>query len=80
MMRDSEPVAHCYRCAKAISGECVEFNTLNPQYEGGYDRKGCPWGSKYQLRMILFDANDKKVFDSAIVESVSSGAGGRVDE
>jgi hypothetical protein len=67
MMYDPEPEAHCYRCELAINGDCQEFKSLNPHYKniGGYDRKGCHWGAKHQLRMILLDLNGKSVFDSS---------------
>ena len=62
--REAEPEAHCYRCELAVNGECAEFKALNPQYVGGYDRKGCSWGSKHQLRMVLLDKDGKTVYDS----------------
>ena len=65
-IRDPEPEAHCWRCAKAVSGECAEFKALNPKYVGGYDRKGCTWGSKHQLTYVLLDAEGLVVFDSAV--------------
>lgn len=67
--REPEHEAHCYRCEKAVTGECAEFKTLNPQYTGGYDRKGCTWGSKHQLRMVLLDAQGNQVFDSQEAEA-----------
>ena len=65
-MRDSEPEAHCYRCALAVSGECREFKELNHQYIGGYDRKGCHWGSSHQLDMVLVGADGVPVYNSKV--------------
>lgn len=63
--RESEPEAHCWRCHKAVNGECEEFKQLNPQYLGGYDRKFCAWGSKHQLTYVLLDEAGLIVYDSA---------------
>lgn len=63
-----EPEAHCYKCRLAVTGQCAEFNTLNPQYSGGYDRRFCSWGSKNQLRLILLNTEGISVYDSEVKE------------
>lgn len=82
--RKPEPVAHCYRCEMAVTGKCLEYKALNPQYSGGYDRKGCHWGAEHQLRMILVNTLGETVYDSdkeaTVPEEVTATGIGRHGE
>lgn len=57
VIRLPEPVVHCYDCPQADSGNCTEYNTLNPQWLkmglGEYDRGHCFWGYESIKRAIL---------------------------
>jgi hypothetical protein len=58
MPYDLEPEAHCYLCPHgqvARPGDmCNEYKLLNPQYEGGYDRKFCHWGEQ-SIRQVKLE-------------------------
>lgn len=62
-LREPEPEAHCYSCIQAKTGNCAEFNALNPRYMGGYDRKWCHWGAESQGHLLLIDPKGKLVLD-----------------